>query len=762
MKTLKKMVVMVIAICMIACFMPAGVTHAENGNAKSVKDIVDSMTPEEKITQCMMIDFRKWNNGSGQDEDMTVLNDEVAGLLADYKFGSVILFAENIKKTDETVILTKDMQAAAMSKGGLPMLMATDQEGGIVYRLGSGTAMPGNMAVCATGDLKNAELTGNIIGRELESLGINTTLAPVLDVNNNPSNPIIGLRSFSDDADTVGSYGNRYIEGLNKYNTIGCGKHFPGHGDTNTDSHYGLPVVNKSLYELSRCELVPFQSVIDNGIDMIMTAHILYPLVDNTKVRSEKTGKKESRPATMSKIILTDLLKGDMGFNGVVVTDAMNMKGVADNFSMEQATLEALKAGADIVCMPVTGVTNKAEWISKMDSVIAKVKKAAQRDPEFAARLDEAVLRILTMKQKKGILDYDPSNYSVERALATVGSKENRDLEREISAKAVTVIKNGNDMLPLKVDGNTKVLMLTPYKNERAQMMMGLNRAKAAGLVPKETKVWAEVYAPDYGNNTAEMEKCLEWADVVIINSENSCNASSMSYETWTSSMPKAFTEYCKKNGKKSLVMSVSRPYDAQLYPDADALLVTYGCKGSNISGMPQLVYGETTKDTNACGPNIAAGIEVAFGVFGASGTLPVNVPVFDAASKTYTSETAYERGYGIKYDKVVPKKDPVDPVRPTVKLKKAAIKSLKTGSRKLTVNMTTEPSKKGGTHYQIAYKVKGTKKWKYKTTSTAKKTIKQLKSKKRYLVKARVYKKISGKKYYGKWSKTKKSRKIK
>jgi beta-N-acetylhexosaminidase len=764
MHTIKKIIVIVIAVCMTTCFLPAGVTFAENSNqygGKSVEDILDSMTLEQKITQCIMIDFRKWNDAGGKAADMTVLSDEVAGLLADYKFGALILFANNIKKTDETVTLTKDMQAAAMSKGGLPMIMATDQEGGIVYRLGSGTALPGNMAVCATGDSQNAETAGSIIGRELESLGINTTLAPVLDVNSNPSNPVIGLRSFSDDAATVGEYGIKYIEGLNKYNTIGCGKHFPGHGDTTVDSHYGLPEVNKTLDQLEQCELVPFRTAINNGIDMIMTAHILYPLVDDTKVFSEKTGIAESRPATMSKIILTDVLKGDLGFKGVVVTDAMNMKGIADNFKMPQATLEALKAGADMVCMPVTDVTDKDEWVTKMDSVIAKVRKEAEQDDEFAARLDEAVKRILLMKQEKGILDYDPSDYTVERAKATVGSKENRSLEREISAKAVTVIRNGNDILPLNADKDTRILLLTPYKNEKAPMMMGINRAKAAGLVPKETKIWAEAYSPDYETSADELEKQMDWADVVIINSENSCNATSMSYDIWTSSLPKAFTEYCKAHGKKSIVMSVSKPYDVQLYPDADAVMVVYGCKGSNISGMPQLTYGETTEDTNACGPNITAGIEVAFGVFGASGKLPVNVPVFDQSTKSYTDELAYERGYGLSYDKAEPKKPDV-PVKPTVKLKKAAIKSLKPGKRKLTVKMTTRPSKKGGTHYQIAYKVKGTKKWKYKITSTAKKTITHLKSKKRYLVKARVYKKVSGKKYYGKWSKIKKSRKIK
>ena len=636
----------------------------------SVPDILNNMTTRQKITQCLMMDFRKWNDADGNAQDMTTLDSDVADIIADYQFGSVILFANNIKKTDETVALTKDMQDAVQSRGGLPLLIATDQEGGIVYRLGSGTALPGNMALGATGDSANALAAGEIIGRELSSVGINTTLAPVMDVNSNANNTVIGLRAFSDDASVVGEFGSAYISGLNEYNIIGCAKHFPGHGDTETDSHYGLPVVDKNLNALMATELAPFQTAIDNGIDMIMTAHILYPQIDDTTIFSDKTGQEENRPATLSHKILTKLLRDDMGFTGVVVTDAMNMAGVMNTFTPEQSTLEALKAGADIICMPVTGLYNKEDAVAAIESVISYIESAVESGDLEEARLNEAAARVLSLKQSKGILDYNPGDYTTERALETVGSDENRGLEREIAAKAVTVIRN-NGVLPYKADNETKVLMLCPYNNERAQMVIGLNRAKAEGIVPESAE--AKVYRytnedieqdvstgiynikvkteSEVGNEDGEnLKEMIDWADLVIINSEVTGPAG-MSLTHWTSLGPDTFTRYCKEQGKTSVVMSVDKPYDVQLYPDADAVLAVYGCKGSTLDVTEALIGGAVLADENACGPNITAGVEVVFGVFGASGKLPVNIPEFDAESRTFTDTILYERGFGVTYD---------------------------------------------------------------------------------------------------------------
>jgi len=188
------------------------------------------------------------------------------------------------------------------------------------------------------------------------------------------------------------------IEGLAEYNVIGCAKHFPGHGDTATDSHYGLPMVNKSKEELLNNELKPYQVAINQGIEMIMSAHILYPQLDDTTVHSDKTGKEEKLPSTLSHKIL----KGEMGFNGVVVTDAMNMAGIAATYDEVQAVKLAINAGVDLICMP-TNITC-LEDMSKLDAIIDGVEKAVNDGEIQESRLDDAVTRVLTLKENKGII----------------------------------------------------------------------------------------------------------------------------------------------------------------------------------------------------------------------------------------------------------------------------------------------------------------------------------------------------------------------
>ncbi len=260
-----------------------------------VRELVADMTLRQKITQMLMPDFRKWQQeGQAAQSDMTELNKEVAEAVDKYDFGGVILFAENVKGTAQTLALTQALQQAAISNqannGKLPLLLAIDQEGGIVYRLGSGTALPGNMAVGATRDPELANQAGQIIGRELSALGLNVNFAPVFDTNNNPQNPVIGLRSFSSDPKVVARLGTAMMEGIQKYNVAVAAKHFPGHGDTAVDSHTGLPLVDKSYAELEALELLPFKAAIDKNADMLMTAHIQYPQIEKDTFISKQTG----------------------------------------------------------------------------------------------------------------------------------------------------------------------------------------------------------------------------------------------------------------------------------------------------------------------------------------------------------------------------------------------------------------------------------------------------------------------------------------
>ena len=390
-----------------------------------VDNLMSKMTLRQKIAQMMMPDFRKWQteSDSGQ-KNFQVMNDEVAQIIKDYDFGGVILFAENVAQTDQTLKLTTDLQEAATSGtdgSNIPLLLTIDQEGGIVYRLGSGTALPGNMALGATRSTDAATQSGEVIGRELSALGINVDFAPVADVNSNPSNPVIGLRSYGSDPELVGSMATASMKGMQKYNIATAAKHFPGHGDTATDSHTGLPCVDKSLDELRQCELVPFQKMIDNGVDMLMTAHIQYPQVEKETAISKKDGSEIRLPATLSKTILTDLVRNEMHYDGIIVTDALNMDAISQNFGETDACIRAIKAGVDICLMP-TILRSKAD-MSKMDAILDGVEAAVNSGEISVDRINESVKRILSLKEKRGILNYTSDTRTYEEKLAVANEQ---------------------------------------------------------------------------------------------------------------------------------------------------------------------------------------------------------------------------------------------------------------------------------------------------------------------------------------------------
>ena len=350
--------------------------------------------------------------------------------------------------------------------------------------------------------------------------------------------------------------------------------------------------------------------------------------------------------------IITDLLKNELGFNGVVVTDAMNMAGIAKTYDQVQAAKLAINAGVDLMCMPCE--LQSKDDLANLDKIIDGVEKAVNDGEIQESRLNDAVTRILTLKENKGILDWKESNYSLEKALATVGSDENRAKEREIARKAVTVVKNENNALPLNVTKKSKVLMLCPYTNEQSQMLMGWNRAKKAGLIPDGAEVKVQCFMNH--DDLETVKENIDWADTVIINSEI-YGTYYTNYKHWLSAGPNNFTKYCKENNKTSVIMSVDLPYDVQLYPYADAILAVYGDIGSSVDPTEAIVGGTTTSK-EAYGPNIIAGVEVALGTFGATGTLPVNVTKYDADSNSYTDEIVYKRGHGITYDAKVIDRD--------------------------------------------------------------------------------------------------------
>ncbi len=633
------------ALALSMC-IPMSMTAMHAEATSRVDEILAGMTIDQKIGQMIMPDFRKWQaEGEDAQFDMTVLNDEVAEIIDKYDFGGVILFAENVKETEQTLKLTNDLQDAAIANeagnGDIPLLITIDQEGGIVYRLGSGTALPGNMAIGATNSEEDARLAGEIIGRELSALGINVNFAPVFDTNNNPNNPVIGLRSISSDPQRVARLGVPMMQGMQEYNIATAAKHFPGHGDTATDSHTGLPMVNKSYEELKELELVPFQAAVDNGVDMLMTAHIQYPQVETDTVTSKADGSEIYVPATLSDDIITGIVREDMGFDGVVVTDAMNMDAISTNFGESEAVIMAIQADVDICLMP-TILRSKAD-MAKMDQIIADVKAALEDGTITEDMLNDSVKRILTLKEKRGILDYASDTRTWEEKLANaneqVGSDLNRDLEREISADAVTVIKNDDMVLPLNPKADEKVLLLGAYDNELPGMELGMRRLIAEGVLPENVQYESIRY--NSATTIDDLKSAIDSSDYVIVISEVG-SAAQLLGDHWLTRVPTEVIDYANEAGKDSVVMSTSKPYDVANYPNAKAIVAVYGNKGMDPT--------EALRPDAAFGPNIPAGIDVIFRGREAEGELPVDVPVI-VDHVMDTTQIAYPIGYGLDYN---------------------------------------------------------------------------------------------------------------
>ncbi len=629
-----------------------------------VEKLLEDIPLKQKVTQMIMPDFRKWQEaGQESPQDLTKVNAEVAEAIDKYDFGGVILFAENVKETKQTLALTQDMQKAAIenkaNNGKIPLLLAIDQEGGIVYRLGTGTALPGNMAIGATNDPKLAKEAGQIIGRELSALGLNVDFAPVLDTNNNPQNPVIGLRSFSSDPNRVAYLGIPMMKGIQDYNVAVAAKHFPGHGDTAVDSHTGLPLVDKSLAELEKLELLPFKKAMDEGVDLLMTAHIQYPQIEKDQVVSKETGEKIYVPATLSDDILTGLVRKKYGYKGVIVSDAMGMDAIAKNFGEVEAVKMAIKAGVDLVLMPTT-LRSKAD-LTKIDTIVNAVVDAVQTGDISEERLNESVRRILTLKEKRGVLNFDPSARTAEKAEEAVGSSLNRDLERKIAAAAVTVVKNEDNTLPFKVQTGDHVLLLGAFENEVPGLNLGMRRLIADGVLPKDTSFVAKNFTKE--STLDSLKEDLEKATHIVVISEIGYEGQ-LDKDFWRTKIPTEIINYANTNHKKAAVLSISKPYDVANYPAAKAILAVYGNKGMDPT--------ESLKPDNAFGPNIPAGVEVIFNGKEHLGTLPVDIPKI-VDGKMSETEYAYRIGHGLFYPAPAPLPTPLptpeaqDPTSPVL-----------------------------------------------------------------------------------------------
>ncbi|PAW30514.1 hypothetical protein BKC07_02815 [Peribacillus simplex] len=626
-----------IALCLVLSIMGGNATAKGYENEKTVSDIqeiVENMTIDEKVGQMLMPDFRNWQKqGETKATGFIEMNSEVESIIKKYHLGGVILFAENVVDTEQTVRLTDGLQ---MASPDLPLFITIDQEGGIVTRLQTGTNLPGNMALGAARQESYAYQSGEIIGKELSSLGINVNFGPSVDVNNNPGNPVIGVRSFSSDPDLVSKLGIQMIKGLQNQNMIATTKHFPGHGDTAVDSHYGLPLVSHDKERLRSIELLPFQRAIDAGVDMMMTAHVQFPAFDDTTYISKKDGQEIMVPATLSQKVITGLLREDMGFDGVVVTDALNMKAIADNFGQEEAVVLALKSGVDIALMPAQ--VNSLQMEKNIASVFNAVKASVASGEIPLNQVNQSVTRILELKVKRGILNPEdtPIDKKIETALQVVGNEDHLKNERKMAEDAITLLKNEHKTLPFKPNKNDKVLILAPFDDQVESMSRSISE-----LADKKKIKKVQITGMSFSGKsfTDQVARLIDESDFVITGSyivkndpavnDGVIDDSIQDSSKWATAFPRAVMNHAKKKDKEFVLMSLRNPYDVANFEEAKAILAVYGFKGYSNGRYRQ--------------PNIPAGISTIFGESRPKGTLPVDIP-----SVTKPSESLYKYGYGL------------------------------------------------------------------------------------------------------------------
>ncbi len=604
--------------------------------SNEIENIAESMTTEEKIAQMIMPSFRYYTDESGKLNGVTEIREDCAEALRKHPFAGVILFAQNAEDNEKTARLIDAMQKAnSEGVAKTQLLIAVDQEGGNVTRLGQGTQTSGNMALGATGDLSYSYSAAKIIGSELGALGFNLDFAPVVDVNMNPSNPVIGIRSFSDDPEIAAANAVSFMKGLQSEGIISTLKHFPGHGDVDTDSHTGLPSVNKTYEELKVSDLVPFQACIDAGVEMIMTAHIVYPMIEDETVTSASTGNEIHVPATLSKKIMTDILRNDMGFEGVIVTDAMDMAAIAEHFGPVDSLVKAIRAGVDIVLMPAD--LSSVAGFAKLDAMIEQVAKMAEEDAELMSNIDKAILRIFRLKEKHGLIGKYESYIEaiVKKAVSTVGSKANHDAEWNIAKKAITLVKNEGDILPLGNDSG-KTVILTSNDAEQTSMAYALSLLRNEGKLGE-----SEIPVYTYTGRTLDDIKTLIAGAVNVITVSRMTGVSFLKGET--AALIDGIISATHENGGKFILMSTQLPYDIARFGNADAIVLTYCAKTMTEDPRHAVVIKQY-------GPNIPAALYLMFSNDESPrGTLPVNIPALNDNFE-YSDSKAYERGYGIRY----------------------------------------------------------------------------------------------------------------
>lgn len=493
--------------------------------------------------------------GSTDEESLSV--SEHARVLTDeFKVGGVILFARNVSTPEQVIRTVNEVQSRSES----PLFVAVDQEGGMVARFKSPFAVfPGNMALGAIGSSDYARRAAQAIGRQLAAVGVNWDFAPCVDVNVNPDNPIIGVRSFGESPELVAGLGAAMVEGFQSAGVLSSAKHFPGHGDTSSDTHHTLPTIPYDRRRLDEVELVPFRAAIEAGVASIMTTHILFPALD------------ETFPATLSERILTGLLREELGFGGIIITDCLQMSAIAEGFGAERAGVLAVRAGADMLL-----VSHSLDYQRLVRDGLLRAVMAGEI-PE--SRIDESLERIRAAKKRFGLESRRTADAA--SAASVIGSQEIRDLEREIAEKAVTLVRNDDGLLPLKGDFASRIAVIGthPATDAFASVVRGLN--------PGSRRLRADVVP------TSDQLSAVD----ALIRESSAIIAVTCPREPWTKGLVDEdaqadLVNRILESGVPTVVVAAREPYGLRRFPNARTAVATYGYPDVSVRAAADLIFG--------------------------------------------------------------------------------------------------------------------------------------------------------------------------
>ncbi|MFF9787048.1 glycoside hydrolase family 3 protein [Streptomyces nigrescens] len=564
-----------------------------------LRRLISRMTPEEKVGQLFVMRVYGHSATDPDPADAAANQKEIgvanaAELIAKYHVGGIIYFgwAHNTREPHQIADLSNGIQkASAAQRLPVPVLISTDQEHGIVARVGApATLFPGAMALGAGGSRDDARTAARIAGEELFAMGIRQDYAPDADVNVNPANPVIGVRSFGADPQAVARMVAAEVKGYQGAGIASCAKHFPGHGDTDTDSHVGLPYIHHSAEEWERLDAPPFRAAIAAGIDSIMTAHIVVPAFDPSE-----------DPATLSRPILTGILRERLGYDGVVVTDSLGMEGVRVKYGDARVPVLALKAGVDQLLNPPDL------------SVAHGAVLTALREGELTERdLDTKLMRILLLKERRGLFK-DPytTHQAVDRAVGTRGHLAAAD---RIAERTTTLLRNDTGILPLS------------RLRERRVLVAGVDVAAPSGTGGPPTTVLARALTELGFTATAlstgqtptqqridEAVAALGERDAVVV----------ATYNVTAASGQRKLVDALLATGKPVVQLAVRNPYDIAQLGGVRAALASYSWTDVELRAAARVIAGQRDP----------------------AGRLPVPIMRADAPTRAL-----YQIGHGLTY----------------------------------------------------------------------------------------------------------------